>query len=70
MSPLRSKVAAGAFADHEWRGRTIEYHRAQIRQALGFHAATSQPLRQVHFVGEDALNHDGIQVRERSLKQV
>jgi Domain of unknown function (DUF4158) len=34
------KVTAAAFADYEWTGRTIEYHRAQIRQALGFHEAT------------------------------
>jgi Domain of unknown function (DUF4158) len=30
------KVEAGAFAKYEWSGRTIEYHRAQIRAALGF----------------------------------
>ena len=34
------KVAAAAFGDYEWTGRTIEYHRAQIRKALGFREAT------------------------------
>ena len=34
------KVPAEAFADYEWTGRTIEYHRAQIRKALGFREAT------------------------------
>jgi hypothetical protein len=34
------KVPAGAFADYAWSGRTIEYHRAQIRSALGFREAT------------------------------
>ena len=33
------KVTADAFADYEWTGRTIEYHRAQVRQALGFREA-------------------------------
>jgi Domain of unknown function (DUF4158) len=30
------KVPAEVFADYEWTGRTIEYHRAQLRKALGF----------------------------------
>ena len=29
------KVKAGLFAKYSWRGRTIEYHRAQIRRAYG-----------------------------------
>ena len=29
------KVKAGLFAQYSWRGRTIEYHRAQIRRAYG-----------------------------------
>jgi TnpA family transposase len=29
-------VPAADFGSYEWSGRTIEYHRAQIRQALGF----------------------------------
>ncbi len=34
------KVPAVAFADYGWTGRTIEYHRAQICNALGFREAT------------------------------
>ncbi len=33
-------VAAAAWLGYDWRGRTIEYHRAQIRAALGFREAT------------------------------
>jgi TnpA family transposase len=33
-------VPAAAWRGYEWRGRTIEYHRAQIRAALGFREAT------------------------------
>ena len=35
------KVAAAAFSDYEWTGRTIEYHRAQIRRHLGFRECTA-----------------------------
>jgi hypothetical protein len=30
------KVDAAAFAKYSWTGRTIEYHRAQVRKAFGF----------------------------------
>jgi len=33
-------VAAAAWQGYDWRGRTIEYHRAQIRAALSFREAT------------------------------
>ncbi len=33
-------VAAAAWQGYDWRGRTIEYHRAQVRAALGFCEAT------------------------------
>ena len=33
-------VAAATWQGYDWRGRTIEYHRAQIRAALGFREAT------------------------------
>lgn len=33
-------VPAAAWHGYDWRGRTIEYHRAQIRVALGFREAT------------------------------
>jgi hypothetical protein len=34
------KVRAEAFGEYQWSGRTIEYHRAQIRKALGFREVT------------------------------
>jgi hypothetical protein len=34
------KVDAAAFAGYSWSGRTAEYHRAQIRAALGFREPT------------------------------
>jgi TnpA family transposase/DNA-binding cell septation regulator SpoVG len=34
------KVPADGFGDYSWTGRTIEYHRSQIRAALGFREAT------------------------------
>lgn len=33
-------VEPGSYLAYDWRGRTIAYHRAQIREALGFRAAT------------------------------
>ena len=34
------KVDASRFGDYPWSGRTVEYHRAQIRAELGFRVAT------------------------------
>jgi hypothetical protein len=33
------KVDPGLFAGYSWTGRTVEYHRAQVRRALGFREA-------------------------------
>ena len=33
-------VEPDAWSQYEWHGRSIEYHRAQIRQQLGFREAT------------------------------
>ena len=33
-------VAPEAYVQYAWQGRTIEYHRAQIREALGFREST------------------------------
>jgi hypothetical protein len=32
-------MVAAAWQGYDWRGRTIEYHRAQVWAALGFHEA-------------------------------
>ncbi|WP_285706769.1 DUF4158 domain-containing protein [Microtetraspora sp. NBRC 16547] len=34
------KVEPGLLADYQWTGSTIEYHRSQIRKALGFREST------------------------------
>ncbi len=34
------KVAPKAYLQYDWQGRTIEYHRAQIRKKLGFREAS------------------------------
>ncbi|WP_326640051.1 Tn3 family transposase [Streptosporangium sp. NBC_01755] len=34
------KVDPALFAEYRWSGSTIEYHRAQVRQALGFREST------------------------------
>ncbi|WP_423229330.1 DUF4158 domain-containing protein, partial [Streptosporangium minutum] len=34
------KVEPGLLTDYQWTGSTIEYHRSQIRKALGFHKST------------------------------
>ncbi|WP_214324874.1 Tn3 family transposase [Nonomuraea sediminis] len=36
------KVDAGEFAKYRWTGRTIEYHRKQIREAFGTRPATEE----------------------------
>src|SRR5205807_412386 len=47
------KVAAETFADYEWTGRTIEYHRAKVRGALGFRETTVTVLRLEGLVAAD-----------------
>lgn len=36
---VQVKVGADQLAKYTWSGRTIEYHRAQVREALGFREA-------------------------------
>jgi hypothetical protein len=49
-------VPAAAWAGYDWRGRTIEYHRAQIRAAPGFREATDEDAAAlVGWLGERAL---------------
>ncbi len=38
-------VPAAAWLAYPWQGRTLEYHRAQIRVALGFRACTVATAR-------------------------
>ena len=39
-SPLQVDVASTDLALYVWAGRTVEYHRAEIRESLGFRVAT------------------------------
>ncbi len=47
------------YAQYDWGGRTIEFHRAQIRQALGFREATVQDADALAtWLGQDVLPHE------------
>jgi hypothetical protein len=41
------KLTPDQLASYAWSGRTIEYHRAQIRAALGFREPTLEDVRPV-----------------------
>jgi TnpA family transposase len=41
------KVSPEKYTDYDWQGRTIKYHRAQIRNFLGFKEADSTNVSQV-----------------------
>jgi len=56
------KVPPGALADYEWSGRTIEYHRAQIRRAFGFREPTrADELRLTEWLAGEVCS---VEVRE------
>ena len=38
------EVDAAAYLQYDWQGRTTQYHRAQIRAALGFREASVVPF--------------------------
>jgi hypothetical protein len=40
MSPRQVGVPASDLGFYEWDGRTVEYHRAQVRKFLGFRECT------------------------------
>ncbi len=48
------ELQAVLLKDYDWSGRTIEYHRAQIRETLGFHPATAQDAERL---GDWLLEH-------------
>ncbi len=39
---LQTKAAVSAWAEYDWHGRTIKYHRAEIRALWGFREATAE----------------------------
>jgi hypothetical protein len=47
------------YAQYEWSGRTVAYHRGQIRQALGFRESTEQDIDDLAaWLGRDVLPHE------------
>lgn len=68
----RVKVSADLYPSYEWSGRTIEYHRAQIREYLGFREATVQDGHElVEWLTEHVLpnDHREEQAREALFEQ-
>jgi Domain of unknown function (DUF4158) len=56
------KAPPDAVADYEWSGRTIKYHRAQIRRAFGFREPTrADELRLTEWLAEEVCS---VEVRE------
>jgi hypothetical protein len=52
-------VPAEALRKYEWSGRTIEYHRAQIRSFLGFHEAQAADAEEIgRWLLDEVLPHD------------
>jgi len=52
-------VTPELYAQYDWGGRTVESHRAQIRQALGFREATAQDADDLAaWLGRDVLPHE------------
>ena len=52
-------VPADLFRHYDWSGRTGEYHRAQIRDALGFRKATSQDAQDLtQWLYQQVVPHD------------
>ncbi len=45
------KVAPGEFVSYDWRGRSVKYHRAQIREAFGFREATGAYRSEMDVIG-------------------
>ncbi|WJE55615.1 Tn3 family transposase (plasmid) [Bacillus cereus] len=40
-------VPADSFQEYDWNGRSIKYHRAQIREYMGFRESTSEDMEQI-----------------------
>ena len=43
----QTKVAPSSWAEYDWQGRTIKYHRAEIRSLFGFREATAEDCETV-----------------------
>ncbi|HDR7001348.1 TPA: Tn3 family transposase [Bacillus cereus] len=40
-------VSADSFQEYDWNGRSIKYHRAQIREFMGFRESTSEDMEKI-----------------------
>ncbi len=53
------RVSSAKWSEYEWQGRTIEYHRAQIRKSLGFREADKEDGKSLaHWLKETTLPED------------
>jgi hypothetical protein len=41
------EVPVDSFQEYDWNGRSIKYHRAQIREFMGFRESTSEDMEQI-----------------------
>lgn len=65
------KVSAGEFDFYQWAGSTVEYHRAQIREHLGFRVCSVQDAEKLTAwlaVNAAHAERDSDRVREELLK--
>ena len=60
-------VPAEAYVAYDWRGRTIKYHRVQIRTALGFRETSVEDADQlVDWLADEVVPHERAQDRVRA----
>jgi hypothetical protein len=60
-------VPAEAYVAYDWRGRTIKYHRVQIRTALGFREASVEDAdKLVDWLANEVVPHERALDRVRS----
>jgi len=52
-------VPAEEYLRYDWQGRTVKYHRAQVREHFGFREATAEDADGIrHWLLEEVLPHD------------
>lgn len=59
-------LSADLYKEYDWNGRSIKYHRAQIREFVGFRECTLDDIKQVQdWLRQEVLTHDLERVGER-----
>lgn len=64
-------VAPEAYLQYDWQGRSIEYHRAEIRKLLGFRESTVTDAEQMkHWLMNEVLpqEHQDERLREEAYR--